>query len=866
MAFKDTGERQGDTMLRFLGFLFSLLSIGMIAGIGALAGVVWLYGQDLPNTERLASYQPTTLSRVYSQKGDAIAEYVRERRIFAPIDEVPDLVKNAFISAEDKNFYTHAGVDYFGIAKAMVRNFERARRGQSLHGASTITQQVMKNFLLSGEKSLTRKIKEAILAVRIEQTLSKAQILELYLNEIFLGANSYGIVAASQNYFGKALEDLTLAEAAYLAALPKEPSNLHPVRNRERAVERRNYVLGQMAENGHATAEEAEAASAEPLLTVLDGSIEPVLQQVAKRDYFTEEIRRQLSDKLGEEQVFGGGLSIRATLDEDLQAVAARALRTRLESWDRERGGYRGPLATLDAEALKDEESWRAALAKVELPRDIEDWRAAVVLKVGDSSVRVGIEGTPEDSDGHYISIKDVEWARPRLEDDRLGKTPRKPSDIFALGDVIHVTGLTKEDGSFDRWSLRQIPELQGAFMAMDPTTGRVLAMQGGFSFQSSLFNRATQAKRQPGSAFKPFVYAAALDNGFTPASIILDAPVVVEDGTGSVWRPQNYSNKFYGPQPMRQGIERSRNVMTVRLAQELGMATVALYAEEFGVYKNMPHHLSYALGAGETTLFQMVAAYAIFANGGKVVTPSLVDRVQDRWGRTIYRQDQRRCDGCDTLANGVEPWVRDTRKQIMDGVTAYQLVSMMQGVVQRGTARTVAELGFPVAGKTGTTNDAKDTWFIGFTPNLVAGCFIGYDQPRPMGKGATGGQLCAPVFKDFMKIAMQDRPKINFKAPDWAVLVKVDLNSGVRLPDDATGPNVVVEAFRPEWVPEINDYTGGEVLDGGFSWAADGGDLPMSNAEIGGEAPREIIDTSEGLTRPGKPLKGDDFGSGGLY
>ncbi len=853
-------------MTRFLAWMFSLVCIGTIFGLGALAVLVWHYGQDLPSHESLEQYQPATISRVYDRDGQIIAEYLQERRVFAPVDEIPDLVKNAFIAAEDRNFYEHHGFDALGIVGAMADYV----RGGRLRGASTITQQVMKNFLLSNDRTFDRKFKEIILATRMEQVLSKDQILELYLNEIYLGARAYGVVAAAANYFGKPLEHLTVAEAAYLAALPKAPSNLHPVRDREAAIARRGYVLDQMQRGGFITQEEHDEAIEEPLDTVLDESLTPELPPVPERDYFSAEIHRQLVGAMGEKAVEGGGLTIRATVDQELQEAAAKALRDRLVEWDRDRQGWRGPLAKLEPEKLGTKDDWRAALATVGAPEDIPGWRPAVVLKVGDTTARIGISGVEEDEDGHFLGIQDAQWATPELPGGGVGPRPRRPADIFEVGDVVMVEAVYKdaaegEEPEFDRWSLRQIPELEGAFMAMDPVTGRVLAMQGGFSFQTSVFNRVTQAKRQPGSAFKPFVYAAALDNGYTPSSVILDAPITIDTGADELWRPTNSSNKFYGPSPMRTGIEQSRNVMTVRLAQDIGMDVVAEYAERFGVYENMPQHLSYALGAGETTLYQMVGAYAMFANGGWRVEPTLVDRIQNRRGETIYRNDTRVCPDCEApwRQGEQEPWLRPNSKLIMDPVTAFQLTSMMRGVIERGTATQLRSLGMPLAGKTGTTNESKDVWFIGFTPNMVAGCYIGYDNPRPMGRGAYGGTLCAPVFEAFMKVAMTDRPKLDFAAPPGAVMVKIDRLSGRRLPDDASGPGVVVEAFHPGDAPAVGEYSGGRVIDGGFLAAyGGGGDLPMSLDR--NEGPAAVPDRGA-QPAPPAPSSGS-FGSGGLY
>ena len=850
-------------MTRLLAWMFSLASLGAIFGLGLFAAVIWSYGRDLPDHESLAAYEPAVISRVYDREGRVLAEYFKERRIFAPIDEIPEVVKQAFISAEDRSFYEHAGFDALGIVSAIV---DYARGGR-LRGASTITQQVMKNFLLSNERSFERKIREIILATRIEQVLSKDRILELYLNEIYLGARAYGVAAAAANYFGKPLEALTVAEAAYLAALPKAPATLHPVEDRDAALARRAYVLGQMRRNGYIDEAAYETALADPLATILDGSLEPMLDDPAPRGWVADEVRRRLEAEFGEAEVAGGGLAVRATVDPDLQRFAQAALRRRLESWDREREPWKGPLATIPEARLTDEESWRAALAEAPAPRDVEGWRPAVVLEVGSSSARIGIEGVEEDADGHYLVLRDLVWKNRALSEDETIRV-REPSDLWSVGDVIMVAAERDGDGNLVRWTMRQVPELQGGFVAMDPDTGRVLALVGGFSHDWSEFNRATQARRQPGSSFKPFVYAAALDNGYTPSTVILDAPLVIDTGAEELWRPNNASDRFYGPSPMRVGVEQSRNVMTVRLAQALGMETVAEYAERFGVYEDMPPHLSYALGAGETTLFQMVAAYSMFANGGLRVEPTLWDRIQDRRGETIERHDARLCEGCRgaSAEPGDPPWPQPVFRRIMDPITAHQLTSMMRGVVERGTATRLQALGFPVAGKTGTTNDSKDAWFVGFTPNMAAGCFVGYDEPTPMGRGAFGGTLCAPVFQDFMAEAMADRPTPDFDPPPQAVVVKVDRATGRRLSDGASGHGVAVELFRPGDVPEVGAFTGGEVVGGGLAM---GGDLPMTLESRGsdGAAPAEGEGGSggaDGAVPP--PDSGGGFSSEGLY
>lgn len=844
-------------ILNFFGWIFSGLTIGAVLVVVAVGAIFWMYGRDLPDHQALASYEPATISRVYSGEGKVMDEFAHERRMFTPADEIPDIVKEAFVSAEDKHFYEHKGYDLQGIGKAV---FDKVVKGQRLRGASTITQQVMKNFLLDGSRDYERKVKEIILATRLEASLSKDQILELYLNEIFLGQNSYGVTAAADTYFGKNLEEVTVAEAAYLAALPKAPSDYHPVRQKERAIGRRNYVLGQMRDNGYIDEAAYQLARNSDLRTVQSGEYASTRSERPPRDYFTDEIRRQLSGDFGEDEFFGGGLSIRATMDPVLQKEAALSLRAGLEKYDRNLGIYRGPSGKIEDEKLTSELAWREALSKVDIPRDIEGWHPAVVLALTDSSARIGIEGVDEDADGHFLSMKEFNW-RPVLGNGRAGKKAGKPGDLLSVGDVIHVRAITKDaDGSFVRWSLRQIPRIQGGFMAMDTNTGRVLAMQGGFSYQASVFNRATQATRQPGSSFKPFVYASALDSGYSPSTIIIDAPIEVQTPQG-LWRPKNASNKFYGPAPLRVGIERSRNLMTIRLAQDVGMNVVADYAERFGVYDDMGEFLANALGSQETTLFKMVAAYAMFANGGERVEPTLVDRVQDRWGKTIYRHDKRICEGCKlaSLEPGVSPRITSDRERVMDAVTAYQLTSMMRGVVERGTASGTVKLGVPVAGKTGTTNDAKDVWFIGFTPNIVAGCYMGYDRPRALGRGASGGGMCGPVFNSFMKKAIKLYGSSDFEVPPNTRFIKFDRFSGARLSPDATGPNVVAELFRMGEEPEYGVFS---IIDGGFAM---GEDLQLYGRDEGGNDTVVTTSTGEKKVIPKKATFGS-LSSGGLY
>jgi penicillin-binding protein 1A len=847
-------------IFRFFGFLFSWLAIGSIMALGGIAAVFQIYGKDLPDYQQLATYEPATLSRIYSGEGQLMDEFARERRIFTPIDEIPDQIKQAFVSAEDKNFYNHHGFDPRGIAAAL---YDAALHGGRLRGASTITQQVMKNFLLTGERSGERKIKEIILATRLENTLSKDDILQLYLNEIFLGQNAYGVTAAAQTYFAKSLEELTLAETAYLAALPKEPSNLHPVRDKAEAIDRRNYVLNQMAQNGYVTRDAAEAAKKEDLVTVQSGAIASARREMPPRDYFTEEVRRQLAAKFGDDELFTGGLSIRATVDPKLQNVAAEALRDGLESYDRGLKVYSGPVTAIDPASFNpdDEASWRKVLSSAPVPRDISGWYPAIVLSLGDTSARIGIDGIPTPPEGDFLPFSDAAWARVRANDSGRLRTARGPSDLWKVGDVVLVKAIEK-DGAFDHWSYRQIPAIQGAFMAMDTQTGRVLAMQGGFSYQSSVFNRATQALRQPGSSFKPFVYAAALDQGYSPATIVLDAPIEVATSAG-IWMPENSGGTYYGPTPLRTGIEQSRNLMTVRIAQDVGMDTVAKYGERFGIYNNMPHLLSYSLGAGETTLYKMVAAYAMLANGGLQVEPTLVDRVQDRYGKTIYRHDQRTCDECSAndVAEAPDPTIHSNAERVMDAITAYQVTSMLQGAVSRGTsAGSVGRMRLNLAGKTGTTNEAKDVWYVGYSPRIVAGCYMGYDNPRPLGESAFGGTLCAPVFVDFMKQAMAGQGPVSWPAPPGGHFIKINRHTGQRLPDNASGEDVQAEYIRDGQELMVGAY--GMTVDGGWKM---GSDVPLFDDVLNSPAIERVTVRGESRSLPSRPSLGS-MSSGGLY
>lgn len=840
-------------LLSFIGGIFSWFVTGLLFAALLMGCVFWMYGQDLPSHEEVAAYSPKTISRVYSGEGRLIDEFARERRLFQPVSEIPELVKHAFISAEDKNFYIHHGFDPVGMAGAAWQAVVSG--GTNVRGASTIPQQVVKNILLSSDRNLERKVKELILAVRVEQTLSKDKILELYLNEIFLGQNSYGVAAAAQTYFNKQLDQLAPHEAAMLAAMPQSPSR-SPVTNKDRITERRNYVLREMWQNGYLDEATFRREEALPLKTVQNGDFPSFRRQLPPRDYFTDEIRRQLSREFGEEEFFTGGLAIRATVEPQLQQIAAKALQDALEKYDRGIGIWRGTGVTIPAEDLGSEQSWRAALSKAEVPRDIAGWYPAVVLEIGTTDARIGIERVAEDAeeageDGHRIVAEDVTWARKLMPGRQRAPQAKKAGDLLAVGDVVLVRRMTRdEDGGFIRWTLRQVPSIEGGFMAMDVNTGRVIAMQGGFSYQSSVFNRATQAMRQPGSSFKPFVYAAALDNNYTPATIVADEPITVNTPQG-LWTPKNSGGGFYGPVPLRTGIEQSRNLMTIRIAQDIGMDTVAKYAERFGVYDHLSPYLANSLGAQETTLFKMVAAYAMFANGGERVEPTLVDRVQDRFGRTIYRHDRRVCETCgqSALPASLGPRISSDRERVMDAVTAYQLTSMMEGVVKRGSGKGV-NLPVPIAGKTGTTNDAKDVWFIGFSSNLVAGCYLGYDTPRTLGEDAFGGTLCVPVFNAFMRQAVKEYGGTEFKVPPGGFFRDVPYGKGV-----------IAEYFRNGTGPG----TGGPVMvvDGGFG-RVDPDKLPRV---VTGREAAQTVTTASGRKKV-IPKKADTstISSGGLY
>ena len=773
-------------IVRILGFMFATGAILFVLAAGVLAAVVWKYEQDLPDYSQLRNYEPPVTTRVHAADGSLLAEYSRERRLYLPSAAIPKLVKEAFISAEDKNFYTHWGFDPEGIIRAGMIYLQGSRH---IQGASTITQQVAKNFLLNSDRTINRKIREILLSLRIESAYSKDKILELYLNEIYLGLSNYGVGAAALNYFNKSVQQLTIAEVAYLAALPKEPSSLNPFRDHDRAVERRNYVIGRMAEDGYITADQAREARAEPLVV----NPRVLTPNSIAAGFFAEEVRRELSERYGEQKLYEGGLSVRTTLDPKIQQMARKALVDGLVRYD-EAHGWRGPLKSIDLG-----QDWGVPLADIPAYGDIKPWRLAVALDVTDTAIRIGLQ--PEHDKSGAIVANRLTGA---VTLDGLRWTGRRPKSLVKPGDVFYVEPIAGREGEY---RLRQIPEVSGACVAMDPFTGRVLAMVGGFSFDESEFNRATQAQRQPGSAFKPFVYAAALDKGYTPSSIILDAPVTIDQGNGQMWTPENFEGKSGGPHTLRFAVEHSINLMTVRLARDIGMPLVVEYAKRFGIYDNLPPFLSMSIGAGETTVLRMVTGYSMFDNGGKRIKATLIDRIQDRWGNTIYKHDERVCEGCDAAKwdNQPEPRLIDKREQVIDPLTAYQITSIMQGVIQRGTGIAIKEVGKQLAGKTGTTNDAKDLWFVGFSPNLAFGVFMGYDKPRSLGDSAQAALYTAPIFRDFMKMALKDKPDTPFRVPPGIKLISVDVHTGMR----ATGPGTIMEAFKPGTGPP-NSFVGG--------------------------------------------------------
>lgn len=791
-----------------------------IGGIAAVCVVVWAfqhYGKDLPDAALLKTYQAPVETHVHAGDGQLLKRFARERRSFVPITSIPKRVQQAFVAAEDKTFYSHPGVDLRGIVRAAVANVGHVVQGRRLEGASTITQQVAGNVLLTRDVSIERKIREQILSLRMSKVLSKDRVLELYLNEIYLGQRAYGVAAAALTYFSKPLDALTLPEIAYLAAIPKGPNNYHPVRNKEKATTRRNYVIRRMREDGYISESEAQAAFDTPLVAAFNTE-----EGGYKADYFVEDVRRELIDQFGEEALYGGGLYVRTSLQPKLQSFAETALRDAIIEYDR-RHGYRGPFTRVE-KAIEADADWVDLLGRFVQDFGIPSWQVAAVQSVAEGEARLVL------ADGNIGSLpfKNTAWARQWLPDQKIGAKPRSIDDVVAAGDVLVVSADPDAPGVF---KLEQVPDVQGGFVAMDPHTGRVLAMVGGFNFEQSEFNRVTQAKRQAGSAFKPFVYAAALEQNYTPSSIILDAPLAIDQGNRQgIWRPRNSSRKFYGPSTLRLGLEYSRNLMTVRLAQEMGMDRITEIGRRFGI-GDYGETLAYSLGAGETSLLNLTSAYAILVNGGKRITPSLIDRVQDRYGKTIFRTDDRACTGCNApnWAGQAPPQLDDVREEVIDPRYAYQIVNMLTGVVQRGTARRqMQKVVQTTAGKTGTTNGPNDLWFLGFSPDLAVGVYMGFDQPRTLGAREYGNTGSTPAFADFMAKALEGTPDIPFRTPDGIRFVQVDFTTG--LPGPGDGGLKILEAFVPGTEPSEQGYGVGF---GGFS-AISGGAGSLAN-ENGG-------------------------------
>ena len=778
-------------MKRWLTILFCAGMLGIfIAGVAAIF-LFNHFSKGLPDFRQLATYDPSVMTRVYAGNGRLIQEYAIEGRVFVPIEEIPRRIVNAVVASEDQRFFSHPGVDPIGLTRAVfvVIGEKLSGTGGRMKGASSITQQVAQKFLLGREYSFDRKIREAILSLRIERAFTKEHILELYLNESYFGYGAYGIASAALSYFNKSLDELTISESAFLAGVLKGPNNYNPVRYPEAATVRRNYVVGRMLDDGYITPADAAAAKSEPI----ESRDKDETKMVRDADYFAETIRRDLAQRYGDTALYEGGLSVRTSLDPRLQALASDALRNGLITYDR-RHGWRGPLSQ-----LANGEDGLSEFKVMPNPDGLAPgWTIALVQAVRSDSASVALR----DGQTGTIPLSELRWAREWLPDQLVGGSVTTATQVLSVGDVIAVERVTKQsDGSAypeNTFALRQTPNVNGAIVAMDPHTGRVLAMSGGFAYDKSQFNRATQALRQPGSAFKPFVYLAALEAGFTPSTLVLDAPFVMDQGPGlPKWKPKNYSGEYIGRATLRTGIEKSQNLMTVRLAQAVGMDKVAKVSEAFGVVNKMPHNLSSSLGSEVTTVLRLTAGYAQLANGGRKLEPTFIDRIQDRSGQTIYRADNRICIGCqgDPWEGQTPPSVPDERVQLADAASVYQMVHILEGVVQNGTGRSVRVIGKPLAGKTGTSNDAMDAWFLGFAPDLAVGVFVGFDEPRTLGPRETGSSVAAPIFREFMGHALEGKPAKPFRVPPGVSLVRVEHDTGrPAQPGDA---HVILEAFR---------------------------------------------------------------------
>ena len=751
-------------------FTISII-ISLIAFIG-IFGILWTFSNKIPDYKFLKSYKPPVSSKMYSGNGDLVADFSQEKRIFIPYSAIPKKVINAFLSAEDKNFFSHPGVDAKGVLRATINNLKNILTSKRLEGASTITQQVAKNFLLTNEISINRKIKEAILAFRIERAFNKERILELYLNQIYLGSGAYGIAAASLEYFDKSIKELNYAEAAMLAALPKAPSKYNPYRNTELAKFRRNLVLQNLLQNGFINLENYN-----------NFKDQDIKLKKAKRvysedsQYYIEDVRKNIIERLSYEKVYKQGYNINTPINLSLQKIATDSLRNGLIAYD-QRKGWRGPISNIIYS-----KGWSKNIDKKYLLENSINWKIAIVKKIKKFETVIELTDNLEG----IIKYKDISWTKKEFE------------NLFKVGDLIYVQKL--QDNTY---KLRQIPKINGGIVVMDPYTGRVLALSGGFSFKNSEFNRATQALRQPGSAFKPFVYALALENKYTPSSLVLDAPLVLDQGIDlKKWKPENYGKKFYGPSTLRVGLEKSRNLMTVRIAQSLGIDELANFSKKLNIYQDPDELLSISLGSAETTLLNLTSAYSSFVNGGKLISPIIIDRIQDSEGNTIINNENRKCSNCDKISFTGEdyPFIEDNYEQIMSEQTAYQITSILEGAIKRGTGKKLKELGLNLAGKTGTTNENTDAWFVGFTSNLVIGVYVGMDNPKPLGKFETGSKAALPIFKEFIKKAVKKSEARPFKVPKKMTLMVVDPSTGEKAKFDTK--NTIIEAYKSKNVLE---------------------------------------------------------------
>ncbi len=741
-----------------------------------ILSVLWSFSNNIPDYKFLKNYKPPVSSKVYSGDGTLVADFSREKRVFVPYESIPENVINSFLSAEDKNFFTHPGVDAKGVLRAVINNISNIIQSKRLEGASTITQQVAKNFLLTNEVSINRKIKEAILAFRIERALSKERILELYLNQIYLGGGAYGVAAASLEYFDKSIKDLSYEESALLAALPKAPSRYNPYRNTDLAKFRRDLVLKNLQDNGY-----IDNKTYKDLVNKKISLSKKKKVFLEDAQYFIEDVRKKIIDDLSYDRVYKQGFNINTPINLKIQKIATSSLRDGLISYDK-RKGWRGPLTNLK----NYRKNWSDDLEKFKLEKSI-NWQLAIVKKIEKFSSSI----ETEDNEIGTISYSNISWTKKEFD------------KLLKIGDVIYVEKINENN-----FSLRQLPKINGGIVVMDPYTGRVLAMSGGFSFNQSEFNRATQALRQPGSAFKPFVYALALENNYSPSTLILDAPLVLDQGQDlKLWKPENYGKKFYGPSTLRTGLEKSRNLMTVRIAQNLGLNKIVNFSEKLGIYENPDELLSISLGSAETTLIKLTSAYSAFVNGGKLVSPILIDRIQDSEGITILNNEIRRCKNCDQISYLSEnyPVITDDYKQIFSPQTAYQMTSILEGVILRGTGKKLKDLKLNIGGKTGTTNKNTDTWFIGFTSNLVIGVYAGSDNPKSLGKYETGAKTALPIFRNFIEKTITKSESRPFKVPDGIIMMVVDPQTGERV--KFSTKNTIIESFKKK------DIANNEVL-----------------------------------------------------